>query len=139
MNSDYKILVVDDDPEDHFIMQEYFTEAGLGESVVFRENGEEALSYLADLPLHGLPALIVLDLNMPVLNGLQTLTMLKRQPDLKHIHVVIYSTSNNDHERQQCLEQGARDYFVKPFTLQDGTRMVERFRQMLQDDIRQPL
>lgn len=137
MNPDYKILVVDDDPEDHFIMQEYFNEAGLGDAVVFRENGEEALSYLAELPLNGLPALIVLDLNMPVLNGLQTLTMLKGQTDLKHIHVVIYSTSNNDHERQQCLEQGARDYFVKPFTLQDGTLMVERFRQMLQDDVHQ--
>jgi CheY-like chemotaxis protein len=136
MNHDYKILVVDDDPEDHFIMQEYFTEAGLGDVVVFRENGEEALSYLAELPTNGLPALIVLDLNMPVLNGLQTLTLLKGQPNLKHIHVVIYSTSNNDHERQQCLEQGARDYFVKPFTLQDGTLMVERFRQMLHEDLR---
>jgi CheY-like chemotaxis protein len=137
MNHDYKILVVDDDPEDHFIMQEYFTEAGLGDAVVFRENGEEALTYLATLPANGLPALIVLDLNMPVLNGLQTLTMLKGLSDLRHIHVVIYSTSNNDHERQQCLEQGARDYFVKPFTLQDGTLMVERFRQMLQDELHQ--
>lgn len=138
MNHDYKILIVDDDPEDHFIMQEYFAEAGLGDAVVFRENGEEALSYLAEQPVNGLPALIVLDLNMPVLNGLQTLTMLKGEPDLKHIHVVVYSTSNNDHERQQCLERGARDYFVKPFTLQDGTLMVERFRQMLQEDMRQP-
>ena len=139
MNNDYKILVVDDDPEDHFIMQEYFTEAGLGDAVVFRENGEEALNYLGELPLDGLPALIVLDLNMPVLNGLQTLTMLKGLPDLRHIQVVIYSTSNNEHERQQCLERGARDYFVKPFTLHDGTLMVERFRQMLQENLSQSL
>jgi CheY-like chemotaxis protein len=136
MNHDLKILVVDDDPEDHFIMQEYFNEAGLGDAVIFRENGEEALSYLAALSPHALPALIVLDLNMPVLNGLQTLITLKSQSDLRHIHVVIYSTSNNDHERQQCLQQGAHDYFVKPFTLQDGTLMVERFRRMLQEDLR---
>lgn len=135
MNHDFKILVVDDDPEDHFIMQEYFSEAGLGDTVIFRENGEEALSYLAGLPPNGLPALIVLDLNMPVLNGLQTLTMLKEQSHLRHIQVVIYSTSNNDHERQQCLEQGARDYFVKPFTLEAGTLMIERFRQMLAESL----
>jgi CheY-like chemotaxis protein len=129
--------VVDDDPEDHFIMQEYFEEAGLGGAVVFRENGEEALEYLTSLAPADLPSLVVLDLNMPVMNGIQTLLAIKATPQFATIPVVVYSTSNNDHERQQCLTAGARDYFTKPFSLQDGTNMVQRFKQMLQDDVKQ--
>lgn len=126
-----KILVVDDDVEDHLILQEYFAAAGLDKAVNFKENGEEALAYLRDLPVIGLPSLIVLDLNMPLLNGIQTLTLLKENNHLKEIAVVICTTSSNETEREKCLSLGASDYIVKPFNWEQGMLMIERIRKFI--------
>jgi len=126
-----RILVVDDDLEDHLILKEYFVEAGLANNVSFKENGEEALSYLQGLSPKGLPHLIILDLNMPMMNGIQTLTQLKEDSLLKQISVVICTTSNSETEREQCMALGASDYIVKPFTSEEGMRMVERFKKFL--------
>src|SRR6187402_104913 len=117
-----RILVVDDDIEDHLILREYFTEAGLEKNVSFKENGEEAIAYLKSLPAKGLPQLIVLDLNMPLMNGMETLAILKDHSELKEIAVVIYSTSSSETEREKCLAMGATDYFVKPFNWVDGMK-----------------
>src|SRR6186713_2527420 len=126
-----RILVVDDDVEDHLILKEYFTEAGLDKNVSFKENAEEALAYLKTLNSKGLPDLIVLDLNMPLLNGIQTLALLKENFLLREISVVICSTSNNEAEREKCLALGASDYIVKPFNWEEGMRMIERFKSFL--------
>ncbi|HEY3401819.1 MAG TPA: response regulator [Ohtaekwangia sp.] len=129
MNS--TILVVDDDVEDHLILKEYFTEAGLEKNVNFKENGEEAIEYLKTLQPKGLPGLIVLDLNMPLMNGIQTLALLKEDFLLKDILVVICSTSNNEAEREKCIALGATDYIVKPFNWEEGMKMIDRFKSLL--------
>lgn len=122
-----EILVVDDDSEDHLILTEYFRDAGKVECLLFLENGVKALEYLEASESSNLPKLIVLDLNMPILNGTQTLFKIKQNPKLKHIPVIIYSTSNNDHERRKCSNFGAVDYIVKPMTLEEGETMVKKF------------
>lgn len=126
-----KILVVDDDVEDHLILQEYFAAAGLDNTVNYKENGEEALAYLKALPSMGLPSLIVLDLNMPLLNGIQTLTLLKENNNLKDISVVICTTSSNEIEREKCLSLGASDYIVKPFNWEQGMLMIDRIKKFI--------
>jgi CheY-like chemotaxis protein len=129
MNSDIKILVVDDDKEDHMILLEYFSESGIEKNVAFVENGLKALEYLESAQHDGdLPKLIVLDLNMPLLNGTQTLLELKQSNRFKSIPVIIYSTSESENEKRKCLSFGAIDYLVKPVTMDEGQRMVDKFK-----------
>jgi CheY-like chemotaxis protein len=132
MKSAGHILVVDDDPEDHMILLEYFKEAGREKQVTFLENGQRAMDFLDEL--HGdelLPKLVVLDLNMPVMNGIQTLLQLKQLHRYKHIPVIVFSTSENENEKRKCLSFGAADYVVKPSSWEDGLRMIALFTSYL--------
>ena len=122
------ILVVDDDQEDHDILLEYFRNCGKDEHVKFFRNGLEALNYLLDIPSNPmLPKLIVLDLNMPIMNGKQTLLQIKQNKRLKDIPVIIFSTSENEGEKRKCMSFGAVDYIVKPSTFNEGLKMIQKF------------
>jgi CheY-like chemotaxis protein len=122
-----QILVVDDDKEDHMILLDFFTEVGLQDKIYFVDNGQRAIEFLETANDAELPKLIVLDLNMPVLNGTQTLIQMKQRARLKNIPVIIYSTSENETERRKCLSFGAIDYLVKPLTFEDGKKIVSKF------------
>ena len=101
---------------------------GNDQHVKFLENGQRAITYLEQLTEDCLlPKLIVLDLNMPILNGTQTLLQIKRDSRLKHIPIIIFSTSENENEKRKCLSFGALEYLVKPVTYDEGQRMVEKF------------
>ena len=121
------ILFLDDDEEDHFIMLQYYKELGKNQHVKFIRNGQEAIDFLEGISDDGLPRLIVLDLNMPILNGTQTLLQMKRIKRLSRIPVVILSTSENENERRKCLSFGAEEYLVKPSTYQEGLNLIEKF------------
>ena len=106
--------MVDDDAEDRMLMQEMFTEIGAPDVAHYADCGETALYYLESLPQNELPSIIVLDLNMPRLNGTQVLKMLKKNEKFKDITVMIYSTSVNKIEKEQALNLGAHSYVIKP-------------------------
>lgn len=128
MRKDPSILMVDDDEEDRLLLKDVFDELGLGRTIHFEENGEEAIRYLKGRLEGGdLPCLIILDLNMPRLNGRQTLEYIKSQPRLKNITVIIYSTSLNPLERDECLALGAHSYVVKPATYNESVRIARSF------------
>ena len=122
------ILMVDDDEEDRFLLKDTFEELGYGPCIHFEEDGEKAVAYLQRCQAQGrLPRLIILDLNMPRLNGRQTLQYLKNDPALKDITVVIYSTSLNPHERDECLALGAHSYLVKPSSYKESIDIAHHF------------
>lgn len=128
MKETCQILVVDDDLEDHLILQSFFTEVGLETHVGYQENGQKAIYYLEQISEDAaLPRLIILDLNMPILNGTQTLLHLKRNFRYKNIPVIIFSTSENETEKRKCLSLGAVDYMVKPLTLEECRNTIKRF------------
>ncbi|AYB33018.1 response regulator [Chryseolinea soli] len=132
MKNDHQILIVDDDAEEHLILLDYFQEKGIADKVIFVENGQQALTYFNSVTEPGdLPRLVVLDMLMPVLDGAQTLALMKQLPRLKEIPVIILSTSENDIERNKALRLGALDYLVKPSTVQEGKDMIERFASFL--------
>ena len=123
-----QIIFVDDDEEDHLILFEYFRDLGRESQVKFIRNGQEALRYLDGITDDTeLPKLIVLDLNMPILNGTQTLLHIKKNARLKNIPVIIFSTSENENEKRKCLSLGANEYLVKPTNYMDGLKLVEKF------------
>jgi CheY-like chemotaxis protein len=134
MKNDHQILIVDDDEEDHLILLDFLQEEGIADKVFFVENGQQALTYFKSLnELSDLPRLVVMDMRMPILDGVQTLAQMKQLPHVKDIPVIILSTSENDIERGEALSLGALDYLVKPITYQEGKSMIERFARFLDD------
>jgi CheY-like chemotaxis protein len=124
-----KILLADDDLEDRFIMQDAFNAINLQDVPLLVEDGEKVLEHLAKLHNNGdaLPSLVVLDLNMPRLSGTQTLRELKNIPHLKHIPVIIFSSSLNVIEMHECRQLGALSYMVKPFTYEEYLLSAQHF------------
>lgn len=127
-----KILVGEDDLEDQFILEQAFKDNGYTSSIGFAQNGRKVIDYLNSLADDELfPKVIILDLNMPVLRGKDTLCELKNTHRYQMIPVIIYSTSSNLLERNECLKYGAVDYFVKPFSGIEMNKMVQRFLQFV--------
>lgn len=127
-----KILVGEDDFEDQLILEDYFRDNGLYDGVSFATNGKKVIEFLEKInPETDLPRLVILDLNMPILNGTQALYQIKQHPRFSSIPVIIYSTSNNEHEKRKCLSFGAEDYLVKPMTFDEGHEIVRRFIEYL--------
>ena len=111
-----KILLVDDDPDDHFFMQTVIREFNPSITMKSVYNGVQALEHLKQ----GFRAdLILTDLNMPILSGLDLLKELKKNPGLKDIPVFVISTSKNEKVESDCLNHGALKYYLKPISTED--------------------
>lgn len=122
----FTILMADDDLEDLELMEEAMRESN-GDLHFYKvQNGREVLDYLASKPDDQLPCLIILDYNMPELNGSQVLFELGKDPRYDGISKVIFSTSNAPTHINECRDNGAADYFVKPTTMEDLNRIVRK-------------
>ncbi len=130
MSENKKILMIDDDVEDRMLMQDMFAEIGFPNVAHYEESGETAMSYLEKLSSAELPSVIVLDLNMPKVNGTQVLRSLKENDKLKDITVIIYSTSVNHFEKEQTLKLGAHSYVIKPSTYEECLEKARYFNQL---------
>jgi len=119
-----KILYADDDSDDQYLLNESIVSSGLKADMVYVTNGQEAISYIEHTS-DALPSLVILDLNMPKMNGRETLRYLKAHPRYHDIPVIILSTSENKRERDACAAQGALSYFVKPRQMQDYDTIVK--------------
>lgn len=119
-----KILLVDDDPDDHFFMQTVIREFDPCINVKSVYNGVQALDVLTKLE-GGLPDLILTDLNMPILSGFELLVELKNNPALKDIPVFIISTSKQPKLEKDCLDKGALKYYLKPISTNDLKSIME--------------
>lgn len=128
----FKILYADDDSDDCFFLTESLQQNGIKADMVCVSNGEEALDYLtSDATAGNMPSLIILDLNMPKMDGKKTLGILKSHPHFSSIPVVILSTSANTNERDYCTQNGAASYLVKPNHLNGYTSLVTTLRYLM--------
>lgn len=109
------ILYADDDTDDRTWVSEACKILNCSLNISFVENGRQVVDYLKS-QLSGLPSLIVLDLNMPVMDGRQTLQYLKSNPSYKEIPVAIVTTSANKIDKDVCKQLGASIYITKPDT-----------------------
>jgi len=109
------IFYVEDDSDFAFIMQHAIQEVNNGLSVKIIDNGRDALDVLHQLSNDRVkPRLIMLDLNLPGLSGLDLLKRIKEMPNLKYVPVVFFSTSDNPKDVRASLEFGANAYLTKP-------------------------
>jgi CheY-like chemotaxis protein len=107
------ILLVEDDSVDALTVQRAWQELKIANQLETVGNGEEALLRLRDLAREK-PSIILLDLNMPRMNGLEFLTIIKDDPKLKRIPVIILTTSKAKSDVKGGFSRGAAGYIVKP-------------------------
>ena len=119
------ILLADDDEDDQEFLTLAFRKANANHQFCVANNGQEVLDILSTLPDGQLPCLIVLDLNMPVLDGSQTLEALEARPEYRRIPKVIFTTSASALDRERCLAKGATDYLVKPSNMSEFVKKVQ--------------
>ena len=112
MRPDQSILLVEDDRVDVMTVKRAFKELGINNPVHHSENGEAALAFLRqhkDQP----PCLILLDLNMPIMNGIEFLKEAKQDDALKIIPVVVLTTSKGDIDKLESFKNGVAGYMIK--------------------------
>jgi len=108
-----QVLLLEDNEIDALSFQKAVKKIGVPADIIVKENGEEGLSYLK-LAKGDLPGLIVLDLNMPNMNGLEFLKEIKDDGLLRSIPVVVLTTSGDITDKMACLRLGVVGYMVKP-------------------------
>src|SRR5687768_11684350 len=120
MQSSEVILYAEDEESDAFFVQRAFAQAGITQRLVIVPNGQAAIDYLAgksayaDRTKHPLPSLVLLDLNMPGLSGLDVLKWIRMTPTVCTLVVVMLTSSNQDTDVHRAYQQGANGYLVKP-------------------------
>jgi CheY-like chemotaxis protein len=96
------ILWADDDVDDLLLVKEILLKNNQSYNIVEVRNGKEALNYLSHKTNGELPCLIILDINMPVLDGKETLSILKNNTEYQSIPVVVFTTSNSEMDKLFC-------------------------------------
>jgi two-component system, chemotaxis family, response regulator Rcp1 len=121
------ILLVEDSPGDVRLTREALKDGGVTNRLVVASDGEEALAYLRREGAHAHdaePGLILLDLNLPRLDGRELLRILKSDPDLKRIPVVVLTTSTADVDVLNVYDLGGNCYIEKPVSFDSFTEVV---------------
>jgi CheY-like chemotaxis protein len=113
MKSKRPILLVEDDQVDAMAVKRAFKEIHVTNRIDTAENGEVALSYLMDTQRER-PCIILLDLNMPKMNGIEFLSIVKQDKILRKIPVVVLTTSKEEEDRVKSFNLGIAGYMIKP-------------------------
>ena len=131
MNAELKhILLVDDSPRDTELAIDALRQNHLANEIIALHNGAEALDYLyrrgpfADRP-NGNPAVVLLDMKMPKVDGLEVLQQMKNDPQLKMIPVVMLTSSREDQDLKKCYQLGVNAYIVKPVQFHEFVEAVK--------------
>ena len=122
------LLYADDDEDDKAILVEMMRRINPEISVVTTENGVQAIKFLESIEdSQPLPCCIVLDMNMPIMNGTQALETIKKNPLYKNIPVFLFSTSSNPSDVAITSELGAEAFITKPYGQKELLEVCEEF------------
>jgi CheY-like chemotaxis protein len=111
-----KVLLVEDDQVDVMNVQRAFRKSHILNPLVVAADGEEALQLLRNGTVPPSRLLVLLDLNMPRMSGLEFLRQLRQDNDLKHLPVVVLTTSDDERDRIEAYKLNVAGYIVKPVT-----------------------
>lgn len=132
MSKSHSILLVEDDADDRYIMHLAFTEVAYAEQVKVFNSGEDILRYLQNLPHSSLyPSLVVLDYNMPGMNGGEVLMRMKLDDGLRDIPVAMYSTGMRNME-PKLLGMGAKYCFEKGQQIKDVVLLALQLKNIVE-------
>jgi CheY-like chemotaxis protein len=125
--------VAEDEESDVFLLSRACAQAQIPSPLVVVRDGEGVVHYLTGAPpfqeraRHPLPGLILLDLKMPRMTGFDVLVWIQSHPEFCHTPVVILTSSDDDRDREKALALGARQFLVKPCSIQD---LVQTMKQL---------
>ena len=120
MRTEQAILLVEDSDDDAELTSKAFKQARIANPIVRARDGVEALDYLfgrnryAGRDIHDIPCVVLLDLNMPRLDGIEVLKAIRADQRVKHLPVVILTSSNEDKDRLEAYDNHANSYVRKP-------------------------
>lgn len=129
------IIYVDDDDEDRAIFREAHGQLDNPVALTILKSGRELVDYLELLKgSEHLPSSIICDMQMPMINGMDVLKLLKREPRWNKIPVVIFSTSSNSRDSQMAKDLGALAFFSKPNSFREVRLMIKEILELCQDN-----
>ena len=120
------IIFGEDDLDEEDFLKEIFSSLDPSFALLFISNGRKLIADLEQMADNELPCLIVLDYNMPELNGAEILKILKQNSRYNSIPKIVWSTSGSEIYKLKCLESGALDYLIKPSNIKDLEKIVRR-------------
>ena len=123
MKTNHPILLVEDDSIDAMMVQRALQELNVPNQLVHCENGEEALEYLQN-DTNIKPCIILLDLNMPRMGGLEFLEVVKKEGRLKLIPIIVLTTSSEQQDLMASFGHSVAGYMVKPIDYQHFVKMM---------------
>jgi len=126
------ILLAEDDDGHAYLIEQNLQDAGLANRIVRAADGQEALDYIRCVGAHTAripngPLLLLLDINMPRVDGVEVLRQLKTDPKTLDIPVIVLTTTDDPREVKRCYEMGCSSYVTKPV---EYTRFVEAVRRL---------
>ncbi len=127
MKESVHILLVEDDLVDVKTVRRAFKENKIENPIHVVGDGEEALEFLRKSSQDGnpRPGIILLDLNMPVMNGIEFLEVIKEDDDYKSIPVIVLTTSQEDNDRMESYNLGVAGYIIKPVEFENFVEAVK--------------
>jgi CheY-like chemotaxis protein len=120
------IFVADDDEDDQFLLRTAFASSEASCNLVFFANGEQLIRQLHQTEQR--PRIVLLDLNMPVLDGFQTLQQIRQEDQYKALPVIILTTSSQRDDISRAYELGANSFIIKPSQYTDLVQTVEHLQ-----------
>ncbi len=132
--SGHVILLVEDSDEDYYITDRAFKKAGVANHLYRCVDGADALDYIfqrdkySDPTSAPRPNVILLDLNLPKVDGREVLKAIKSNDDLRHIPIIVLTTSIDEKDVKYCYQMGANSYIQKPVSLDRFLEAIRRLK-----------
>ena len=134
MKRNYSILYVDDDIDDLFLISEAFEKFTHDLTVVHAENGVEGLKTLEKME-ENLPCLVIIDINMPIMDGKEMLVKLRTHSQFKNLPVIMFSTSGSEKDKQFAGDNDA-EFISKPASYTELKSLVRQFVNKCRFDVK---
>ena len=123
MKLELKILLVEDNIIEILKLKRAIENLGMNHEVLEAENGEVALDSIKQEEIN--PDIVLLDLNMPKMNGLEFLAIVRNDESMRHLPIIILSTSNNNRDLMEAYKLGVSGYILKPLKYDDYVKKIE--------------
>ena len=122
------VLLADDDEDDRWLFEQALVNLKIKTNLLLFQNGKELMDYLkkTDSNTH----IVFLDLNMPIKNGMECLTEMRKDSKLKRIPVAIYSTSSSEKDIENTFVNGANVYINKPNNFEELKKVIDKVLQL---------